>query len=149
MSNSIPRSQRMRPSSGVKKCSGRLLPLEHAEVGDDPLGAGADQLDVLDVDGDRVTRLGAFDVQRPGQRIADVEVEVVERVARLELLIAERVGRLDQDSLARRDRRARRVLGRVREDTVRSRDPPRFDVVRGHAVASANVRHVPVRHLEV
>ena len=104
----------------------QALPLQDPEVGDDPLDAGPDELDVLDVHRDGVARLGAR--RRRAGRSADRRASK-SRPSSVSpgssfwspnaLVVSTRI------RLARTDRRAGRVLGGVGEDPVLPEDPAR------------------------
>ena len=97
--------------------------------------AVADELDVFDAHRERVARLRAVDVDGPGQRVADAEVELRERVARLEAVVAERVLGLDHDPRPRPDSNGR-VVGVVVGEHAPAAGNPGGGLALLHAVSS-------------
>jgi hypothetical protein len=75
-----------------------------------PCAPNADELDVVDVHGERVARLRTLHVQRSCKRIALIEIEVAQAVARAKLLVPESVRRLDDKGLPGSDGRAGLML---------------------------------------
>src|SRR5207244_12313592 len=100
------------------------------QAGDDPLPARADDLDLVDVHGKRVSGLGGLHVGRTGQRVALGDVEVAQAIPVLDVVLPEGPAGLDEDQLPGLDVSAGRGAVGVLEDEALARYP-----VQGHLLA--------------